>query len=284
MKKRIKFLIKKIIFTIRFNFRKLIGGRRMKPSFMIVGAQKAGTTSLYHYLIQHPSIKSALKKEVNYFDKNYYKGDSWYKAFFPIEKNDNSITGEATPFYMFHPLSMKRLAEYNPNFKIIVLLREPASRAISHYYHEVRNKREEQSMREAFENESKRLEGEWDNIKNNPKHDCYNLQRYSYKARGLYANQIKEILAHFNEDNLMVIDSKKFFKETQNTVKDVLEFLEVNSDLKIKTQKKFNIGTYTKDPDEKIILTELKEFYKEPNEKLFKMIGKRFDWDKNHKA
>ncbi|GAA3777135.1 hypothetical protein GCM10022271_06650 [Corallibacter vietnamensis] len=279
MKKRVKFLIKKIIFILRFKFRKLRGGDRMQPSFMIVGAQKAGTTSLYHYLIQHPSIKSALKKEVNYFDKNYYKGDSWYKAFFPIEKNDNSITGEATPFYMFHPLSMKRLAEYNPNFKIIVLLREPASRAISHYYHEVRNKREDLGMREAFKMEDTRLEKEFDNIQNNPKHDCYNLQRFSYKDRGYYVGQIKEIKTHFKEENIMIIDSKEFFKNTQEMVKEVLEFLKVDSDLKIKTKKKFNIGTYTKDPDEKKILNELKTDYKESNEELFKVLGRRFDWN-----
>ena len=124
---------------------------------------------------------------------------------------------------------MKRLAEYNPDLKIIVLLREPSSRAISHYYHEVRNKREPLSMREALEKEDFRLKGEREKIVNNYSYVSFNHQRYSYKSRGLYAEQIKEIKKHFNDKNIMIIDSKNFFNKTQETVDDVLSFVIVPS-------------------------------------------------------
>lgn len=271
--------MKKILFTLRSNFRQITGGNRMKPSFMIVGAQKAGTTSLYKYLAQHSAIKPTLLKEVHYFDLNYDKPVSWYQSFFPLKKKNNSITGEASPYYMFHPYAIKRIAEYNPNMKIIVLLRDPASRAISHYYHEVRLGREKLTMREAFDRETSRLEGELEKIKNDSNYVGSNYQRYSYKSRGLYINQIEEIKKYFKEDNIKIIDSKDFFKQTKVTVNDTLNFLGMDSNPHIKTDKRFNAWNKVKDPDEEHIYAELKAFYKEPNIALYKFIGKQFDWD-----
>lgn len=271
--------VKKIVFPVRFILRQLIGGNRMRPTFIIVGAQKAGTTSLYKYLVQHPAIKSTLLKEVHYFDLNYDKPLSWYQAFFPLKKKNNRITGEASPYYIFHPYAIKRIAENNPNIKIIVLLREPASRAISHYYHEVRKGKEKLSMKEAFEKENLRLKGELEKFKSNPNYRGFNYQRYSYKSRGLYVNQIEEIKKYFKEDNIKIIDSKDFFKQTKQTTKEVFNFIGVDSNFDIKNEKKFNVGNNAKDPDEEQIYTELKAFYKEPNITLYKSIGKQFDWD-----
>jgi len=251
----------------------------MKPSFIVVGAQKAGTTSLYKYVVQHPDIKSTLLKEVHYFDLNYDKPLSWYQAFFPLKKKNDSITGEASPYYIFHPYAIKRIAENNPSIKIIVLLREPASRAISHYYHEVRKGKEKLSMKEAFEKENVRLKGELEKFKSNPHYIGFNYQRFSYKSRGFYVNQIEEIKKHFKEDNIMIINSKDFFKQTNQTTKEVFNFIGVDSNFDIKTEKKFNVGNSVKDPDEERIYTELKAYYKEPNIKLYKSIGKQFDWD-----
>ncbi|WP_250433638.1 sulfotransferase family protein [Hanstruepera flava] len=271
--------VKKFLFPVQFKFRQLVGGNRMNPSFIIVGAQKAGTTSLYKYLTQHPEIKPTLLKEVHYFDLNYDKPLSWYKSFFPLERNNKKITGEASPYYMFHPFAIKRIAEFNPNMKIIVLLRDPANRAISHYYHEARKGREKLGMREAFDAEQERLEGEQDRFKINPNYISNNYQRFSYKSRGLYANQIKAIKENFKESNILIIDSKDFFKQTKSTVQEVLEFVGVNKNFDIKTEKRFNVGNNIKDPREEQLYSELKEFYKEHNETLYKIIGRRFNWN-----
>jgi len=113
--------LKKKIIEVRHGLRRLTFGKRLKPSFVIVGAQKAGTTSLYRYLIQHPNIKSSLLKEIHYFDLNYNKSLSWYHLFFPLKTKKNNITGEASPYYMFHPFAIERIAKVNPDIKIKII-------------------------------------------------------------------------------------------------------------------------------------------------------------------
>lgn len=276
---KIKSLIKRVVVPIHFKFRQVVGGDRMQPSFIIVGAQKAGTTSLYNYLIQHPKIKSTLLKEVHYFDLNYHKPISWYETFFPLKKNDDSITGEASPYYMFHPLALQRIAKHNPDVKIILLLRDPVKRAISHYYHEVRLGREKLGIKEAFDAEESRLAGVFENFKNTPNYNSNNHQRFSYKSRGIYINQINEIKKYFKSENIKIIDSKYFFNQTQDVVKEVLNFLNVDASLKIETNKKFNAWKRVKDPNETLVFNELKSYYKLPNEQLFQELGKPFDWE-----
>lgn len=276
---KIKTAIRKISIPLRLKYRQLVGGNRMEPSFIIVGAQKAGTTSLYKYLVQHSAIKSTLLKEVHYFDLNYDRPLSWYQSFFPLKNKEDTITGEASPYYMFHPLALKRIANLNPDIKIIVMLRDPVSRAISHYYHEVRLGREKLTMREAFDEENSRLQGELDKFKNDSNYISSNHQRYSYKSRGLYLSQIEEIIKYFKEDNIKIIDSNEFFKQTKHVVKDVLNFLNKDSSFDIKTEKRFNSWKKIKDSEEEKIRIELKTFYKNPNKELFTLIGKKFDWD-----
>ena len=271
--------VKKFLFPVKLKYRQVLGGERMKPSFIIVGAQKAGTTSLYKYLTQHPEIKSTLLKEVHYFDLNYDKPLSWYESFYPSKRDDKIITGEASPYYMFHPLAIQRIAKFDSTLKIIVLLRDPAKRAISHYYHEVRKGREKLGMRKAFEAEHDRLKGELEKIEKNPSYNSNNYQRYSYQSRGIYVDQIKKIKDRFEDNNIMIIDSVEFFNQTKSTVQRVIEFVGVNNEFNIKTNKRFNVRNGFKDPDEEEIYSELKVFYKEHNEALYNLIGKRFDWN-----
>lgn len=271
--------LKRLILKIRLAVRRTIGGKRLRPSFIIVGAQKAGTTSLYKYLTQHPEIEATLEKEVHYFDLNYDKPLSWYQSFFPLKKNNGKITGEASPYYMFHPYAIKRIADFNSDMKIIVLLREPASRAISHYYHEVRLGRETLGMREAFNRENERMDEELEKFKKDQYYIGYNHQRFSYQSRGDYSSQIKEIIRYFKQENIKIIDSKEFFKHTSETVSDVLKFLDVDPTLEIKTEKKFNAWEKKADPEEKEIKAELKTKFENSNEDLFDLIGQKFNWN-----
>lgn len=276
---QIKTVLKRILIPLRLRLRRIKSGERMKPSFIIVGAQKAGTTSLFKYLTQHRSIKSTLLKEVHYFDLNYHKPLSWYNSFFPLKKKNDDITGEASPYYMFHPYAIRRIAAFNPNIKIIVLLREPVSRAISHYYHEVRLGRESLSMREAFDLENERMQEELEKFKNNEHYIGHNHQRFSYQTRSDYFTQIKEIKRCFKEENIKIIDSKEFFKNTAEVVRDVLEFIGVDPNFEIETEKRFNVWKKEEDAEEKEIYSELKTKFKNSNNALFSLIGKKFDWD-----
>ena len=120
---------------------------RPLPDYLIVGGQRCGTTSLHHYLIQHPGILSArFTKGVHWFDMSFDKPESWYRANFPTAARRRAaadglgypvLTGEASPYYLFHPEVPGRVGEVKPDIKIIAILEDPTERAWSHYHHEV---------------------------------------------------------------------------------------------------------------------------------------------------
>src|SRR5438552_2173012 len=98
-----------------------------KPQFIIIGAQRCGTTSLYNYLIKHADVMPAATKEIHFFDLNYRKGIDWYYSQFP-DHYHGRITGEASPYYLFHPHVAGRIKAALPGVKLIVLLRNPTDR------------------------------------------------------------------------------------------------------------------------------------------------------------
>ena len=117
----------------------------MTPSFILAGAQRCGTTSLFRALMEHPVILSLYHKGVNYFDLNYDKGWSWYQGHFPVRafaavrtrhNGDVPVTFEASGYYMYHPHAAARLAHDLPQVKVLVMLRDPIERAYSAYRHE----------------------------------------------------------------------------------------------------------------------------------------------------
>ena len=109
------------------------------PTFIICGTQRGGTTTLYHYLKEHPQICMSEKKEVHYFDLNYHKSLQWYESHFKDCQNKKVKTiGEASPFYMYLREVPERIDETLPDVKLIFILRNPVDRAYSHYWHEVK--------------------------------------------------------------------------------------------------------------------------------------------------
>ena len=130
----------------------LTGPFHLLPDYLIIGAQKCGTGSLYRYLNQHPRIKSGITKEVRFFDKYYNRGINWYRVFFPFKDllGRKYLTGDATPRYLDHPHAPKRVKEIIPNVKFIVLLRNPIDRAYSMYNMRVSRGRETHSFEESL--------------------------------------------------------------------------------------------------------------------------------------
>ena len=144
---------------------------RLLPDFLIIGTQRGGTTSLYNYLVEHPGIGAASIKEVHFFDTPHFKqGLAWYRGHFPsafqryyVERSlkHGFVTGEASPYYLFHPHAPKRVAGLMPQMKLIVMLRNPVDRAYSHYHHEVAGGHEKlATFEEAIACEDERLAGE----------------------------------------------------------------------------------------------------------------------------
>ena len=180
--------------------RRINAGRRPLPGFVILGAQKAGTTSLHEYLCEHPLASSSTVKEVHYFDLAYERGPAWYRAHFQIPRRADEIAGEASPYYLFHPLVPARVARDLPEARLIVLLRNPIERAYSHHNHERALGFEKLGFVEAIECEPERLRGEEERLAGERGYRSFAHQHHGYLARGRYADQLERWLAHVERE------------------------------------------------------------------------------------
>ena len=208
---------------------------RMEPDFLIVGAQRCGTTSLYKTLTQHPAVLPAgLHKGVHYFDTDYERGPAWYRSHFPMrltakrsQRRTGSwpITGEASPYYMFHPEVPGRIARDLPNARLIVLLRDPVERAYSAYTHERARGFETLSFEDALAAEPKRLAGEEDRLRTDPGYVSQSHQHNAYLARGRYVEQLERLEKAVGRDRLCVVDFDELFMDFRTQLPQVLDHL-----------------------------------------------------------
>jgi hypothetical protein len=256
-------------------------GPFLEPGFLIIGSQKCGTTSLYNYLIQHPSLIAASKKEIHFFSTHYQKGYEWYKNHFPGKKDSrkktDAITGEATPYYIFHPHSPARIRKILPNVKLIVMLRDPVERAFSHYKHHVKFKVEPLPFVEAIKAESERLMGELDKMVQDESYNSYNFQMFSYLARGVYIDQLKRWLEYFPKEQLLILQSEDFFRDPEGNFVKTLQFLGL-PEYKLMSYKKFNASQYSL--MDKSMREYLINYFIPYNESLYELLGLDFGWQK----
>lgn len=209
--------------------------RRQLPTFILVGAQRAGTTSLFRALLSHPMIHSAnFHKGVNYFDVNYHRGLPWYQGHFPLAASlrtrtrglpGDPITFEASGYYMFHPCAPQRLAQHLPDVRIVAMLRDPVERAWSAYKHEHARGFESESFDRALELEHERLEGQADRMLADPLYQSFSHRHHAYVQRGQYAEQLNRLGELFPREHIHVMESEAFFEHPERTFAGVLDFL-----------------------------------------------------------
>lgn len=203
---------------------------RPLPGFLILGAQKAGTTALYAYLRRHDDVTGPLWKEVSYFDRHWSRGESWYRGNFPLRlRTRDSVVGEASPSYLFHPLAPERVRALVPDARLIAILRNPVDRAFSHYQHEVALGREPLSFEAALDREDDRMAGELDRMLADPRYFSHAWWNHTYRTRGNYAEQLERWLAVFPRDQLLVVLTDELRDATDDTYRRVLEFVGVES-------------------------------------------------------
>ena len=199
---------------------------RPLPDFLILGAQKAGTTALYSYLRRHPSITGPSWKEVSYFDRHYARGEAWYRGNFPNKaRTRGKLVGEASPSYVFHPLAPQRVRELVPEARLVVLVRNPVDRALSHYQHEVALGREPLSFEDALAAEDERLRGEEERLLADPRYFSREWWSHTYRARGRYAEQLERWLAVFPQEQLLIVPSDDLADDPAGAHARVLDFL-----------------------------------------------------------
>ena len=211
--------------------------RRAAPDFLIVGAMRGGTTTLYHALVRHPQVAGAvLDKEVHYFDLNAWRGEAWYRARFPtrasLERRARRAggpirVGEATPYYLFHPAVPERVAASLREVRVIAILRDPVERAWSHYRHEVDLGYETLPFADALDAEERRLAGEEDRLRADPAYVSFPHQHHSYVARGMYAAQLRRWLEALGPQAVLVIRSEDLYAAPRSTFARVLAHLDV---------------------------------------------------------
>jgi hypothetical protein len=210
---------------------------RMLPGFLIVGAQRCGTTTMYRALSQHPYVlKAVMHKGVHYFDVAYERGIDWYQAHFPLKAQArwtgrsngvSPLTFESSPYYMFHPLAGERIARDLPGVKLLVLVRDPVSRAYSAYTHEFARGYEDQPFEIALELEQTRLKGEVERIVADPLYQSHSHRHQAYRTRGQYIEQLERLETLFGRERIHVVDSGDFFVEPKRVYDALLEFLEL---------------------------------------------------------
>ncbi len=192
--------------------------------FVVAGTQKGGTSALESYLREHPEIcMPANEKEVHYFDSDArFIGDdhdySAYHAHF-APRPSHRLLGDATPMYMYHPAVPERIRRYNPQMKFIMLLRDPVSRAYSHWNMEIRKKHETLRFEEAVRTEAARRS----------ESTASQIRRRAYKGRGRYSEQLQRIWSLFPREQTLALRSDRFQADPAPTLAEIASFLGVGA-------------------------------------------------------
>jgi len=253
------------------------------PDFLIIGAQKCGTTTLYDLLATHPAVAPAYQKEVHYFDRYYNKKLIWYRANMPrrserrrAEREGREfICGEAAPSYIYHPLVPERVKDVLPDIKLVVLLRNPIDRAFSHYHKEVGRKDEPLSFEEALSKEEERMAGKLEEVVQTGKHS-FSWWHYSYKARGRYAEQLERWFKVFPREQFLIIKTEDMAADTPGTVNQVCRYLGI-SENGVTDFPKSNVGGYRQQmaPETR---AQLEEYFRPHNQQLYQLIDRDMGW------
>ena len=253
---------------------RLTASRRSTATLVIIGAQRAGSTSLYRYLVRQPAVLRGLTKEVRYFDLHYERGTDWYRGHFPTLRRLDTIerrTGvrpavcEASPDYLYHRDVPERLAGLIPDARLVALLRDPVERAYSHYQHETALGFETLPFEAAIDAEPERLRGG----------GVFAHQHHSYSARGRYLEQLERWERAFDRSQLLVVRAEDLFADPERIVNEVLVHAGLPADARgpFPRQNSLRYGAIAPD-----VRAALERRFAPDNEALAARLGPAFRW------
>lgn len=255
------------------------------PDFVVIGAMRGGTSRFYGFLIRHPFVKRAASKELHYFDRpgRLDQGIEWYRRCFPAPEwkdGRKTITGEATPQYLFDPLVPERMAQVAPEARLIVLLRNPVDRAFSHYHLSVRRGHETRSFEEAIDEEQALLADGGEEASDLARPPGAGQRRLSrLLAKGIYVDQIVRWRRFFGEEQMLVLQSEEFYKHTADTLRLTQEFLGLPyREIKLHSRKVTRKATYEYEPMSPVLRQRLESFFEPHNRRLYDYLGRDLGW------
>ncbi len=185
------------------------------PDFLVAGAMRSGTTSLYRYLGAHPAVYMA-PKELGYFTDHYASGPEWYSDQYSNARPDQ-LLGDATADYLARPSAMERIGETLPQVKLIASLRDPVERAWSHYLLLAARGREKRSFSTAIDDEIRLIEDEGDTA-----HGVF------YLYHGLYDTQLERAIGLLGRDQIHVVVFERMVDDPESTYRSLCSFFDID--------------------------------------------------------
>ena len=269
---------------------------RPAPDFLVIGTKRGGTTSFYFDLIDHPSIvrlfpppvprlKQDPTKGVHYFDSNFVRGERWYRSYMPTSASRwvvtrrqggvRALTGEASPYYLFHPAAAARAHAAIPDLRLIVLLRDPAQRTYSHWKERRRAGAEPLDFEAALDAEPSRLAGERERLLTDPAYTSYAWEQQSYVTQSMYADSLRPWLDLFGRSRLLVLASEDYYSDPVTTLGKVDEFLGL-------PRRKSSTGRIRNaapgEPLPVAVNARLADTFRAPNADLLDLVGHDLVW------
>jgi hypothetical protein len=196
------------------------------PNFMLLGASKSATTTLYDILKEHDDVYTPSFKEPHFFniDENYDKGLVWYQETYYKNTEKKKVIFDFTPTYLYSSSCAKRIFDnLGAEVKFIVILRNPVDRAYSQYLHSRRDGHESSEFISSIHNEFARIDAARRN------NDILSEFRYSYISQGLYYNMLRSYLKYFKLENFLIINfEEEIVDNIEKTIKKLSDFLNID--------------------------------------------------------
>jgi hypothetical protein len=260
----------------------------MTPSFIVIGGQRCGTTTIFKSLSDHPQImRPPVEKGTDYYTLNYSRGFDWYRGHFPLRSSarlqsrgipgaKDAVAFEACTYYMFHPLAIERLAKDFPDIKLVAMLRDPVERAYSAYKHEfARGFESESSFERALELEDTRLAGEIERMRADPDYESIAHRHHAYALRGQYVEQLERVFQHFPREQVHVMESESFFADPEREYASLTAFLGLETFMPAKFDQH---NARPSSPMPQAAKERLEQHYRSYDERLEQLLGRRVAW------
>lgn len=214
-----------------------------KPNFFLAGWPKSGTTWLYKCFAEHPDVFVTDRDAVHFFSINYFRGDKWYERFYQNVKNEKLIT-DLTPNYILDPDAAERIKKYNPNAKLLFVIRNPVDRAFSHYWHQKRKKR---------------INFTFDDVLHYSEFGNFDMYQMVIRP-GFYFDLLQPFFRNFKKEQLKIVTLDELQNNPNEFIEDIFEFAEIDSSFKPTIlHKKVNQGKIPNELNDKGVVDKVLE-------------------------